>query len=125
MNPEQLKIVINKLAIGQWSLRQLTCPHSFEKEAGIICYSTVEDAETFAVRIGKVDRKLLRPVTGWRDDYGVMGGAFQYRQQPYEVGISFVRSDNFTSEPEFNELKRLKAQGYVTIFVTTDKPRDR
>ncbi len=124
MTVEDLKTTMQQLA-EDWGLKPTTCPQPFELKAGTLCYSLHETDTQFQKRIDAVDRKTLRPITGWRDDYGVMSGAFQYKREMHEIGIGLVRENNFTSQPRFDKLRASKVHAYVAIDVTGDKPRDR
>jgi len=125
LSVEEVKTEINTFATKNLALHKIACPSLADKKIGGLCYSVNEDAKVFRQRVDGIKNGILRNITGWRDDYGVLNGVFQYQHQPYEVGIGFIRAENFTSESDFDELRKLKSQGYVAIFVTTDKPRDR
>lgn len=125
MTIEQTKNDLRQLAEEAWALKPLACPKEFELEGGNMCFSVDEEAEEFGSRVEAVESDTLRPITGWRDDYGTLSGIFEYKGQPYEVAIRFTRPTTFWDQPNYAELVERKSKGYVSILVTDEPPRDR
>lgn len=101
-----------ELAQKELGLKEAPCPARALTRLGAVCYGADHEAEEFARRVDALEKSVLRPVTGWRDDYGTMSGAYQYRQEPYEMGLNFVRSSE-------------AGPAYVAILVSDEPPRDR
>lgn len=125
MSVVQIRAELARLATNQLKLKPVKCPLPYEQRNGNLCYAVDYDAEEFGKRVDALDQQLFRPITGWRDDYGVLSGVYQYRGQPYEVGFSFARPNDFWDQPQFREPAALKSRGYVSILVTDGPPRGR
>lgn len=123
MKISEIEAKLHTLALG-WGLTPVRCPEPFQQKSGR-CYAASQTAEAFSKQVDAVGPQVFRSITGWRDDYGVRNTVIEYKGQPYEVGIGFVRPNTFWDGPEYTELVRLKARGYVDISVADEKPRDR
>ncbi|AXH00896.1 hypothetical protein ACTQ9L_15245 [Deinococcus wulumuqiensis] len=125
MTTEEIESELSQFAENVWALEPIKCPQEFEQEGRNICFSVNQEAEEFGSQVNGVDPSTLRSITGWRDDYGTLSAAFEYKGQPYEVSIRYTRPNTFWDQPEYTELVDRKSKGYVSILVTDDPPRDR
>jgi hypothetical protein len=121
MNQTEMKEALAQLAEQELGLQPVPCP---QLNNGPLCFSAPYSAEDFGERVDALSA-ALRAITGWRDDYGVLNGAFEFSGQDKEVAIAYVRPDTFWDQPRFAELVRRQAKGYVSISVTDEAPRDR
>ena len=125
MNKSELLSYMKTVGEDQLGLIKIDClePQEQHRENELICFAAPYDAEEFMSRVDSL--KDLNDITGWRDDYGTASKATQYQQIPHEVGFIFTRPNNFWDMPVYQPLRKLNAQGYVSIIVTDDDPKTR
>lgn len=126
MSVEETRENFATWAQRELGLRKIACPEPFQDKAKARCYIMDASAEEFSARVDLM-RGVLRPITGWRDDYGSRNGVFQFDGQPYEVGIGFVRVDDhwLFDGPEYVKIRQQHDPGYVAVSISGEPPRDR
>lgn len=124
MTKEELMSTMKQVATTELRLIPVQCVDpAFQNLPDTFCYASKEPAEAWGARIDALPE--FRNLTGWRDDYGVLSAALQYKDVGREVGVNYVRPNSFWELPKYDELKSHDAQGYVILTVTDDDPGTR
>lgn len=119
MSVEETKARLVPWLQSELKLEKIACPEPHQVEGQDECFIVDASAEEWGSRLTLLSAKL-RPVSEWRDNYGVLGRTFQFDNQPHTVSLGFVRinKEHWLYEgPEYARVREREYPGYVTVRV--------
>lgn len=101
-------------AEGRLKLQRVECGDIMTISPDEPCYVT--DLKPGDVRRALTNRPELQPLTGWRDDYGVLSAGFGWKNGPWRMGVVYGRASasDFGDRPDIQ-----KHAGMVAITIDT------